>query len=381
MKRYLLICVFAVSASYIYAQSCAQKLSQFERNYEEGKLLDIPKGIEDLLSGKSCALTKEEEIRARALLTKTHIFRDEEAEADKAIRGLLKVDPEHVLDRQSDPRELFFLMDQFRTDPIIRAAIRFSVNAASVNVIEEHGTTSTGTGEGMPDDLPKFYNGKNSNGDDSYNLDRFDEDFNAVSGVATGFGIELMGERHIMNGIEVGVGAEYRLSQYNVDSFLEPSIITSVTNRQSFFRVPLLLRYTLWYDNHNHKIKPYVYLGGSPNFLLSATYVNATRNGGTAFSLAENNDLEEFDMVNTTDFSIFGGLGVKIRIKTHYLTVELRYDNALNNYINARERHANTSSNFDLAFVEDDLSLNVMSISVGWAHSIYSPKKLKEKKR
>ncbi len=33
---------------------------------------------------------------------------------------------------------------------------------------------------------------------------------------------------------------------------------------------------------------------------------------------------------------------------------------------------------FDTAFVEDDLGIDVISFSVGWTHSIYNPKKLKE---
>lgn len=379
MKRILLIGLFSLSVQQMYAQSCAQKLSKLERDYEEGKLLDIPSEIQNLLNGKSsCVLTKEESIRAKALLTKTYIFMDEEGKADDAMQDLLKTDPEHILDKQTDPREFFFLMDQFRTDPIFRIALRASLNIVNVNVITEHGTSSYDFGAGSPSDLPKFYNGKTSQGDDSFTLDRFEGDFNAVSGIATGFGVELMIERHLKKGVEIGLGFQYQLSQYNVDSYLTEGIVTSLTNRQSYIRTPILLRYTLWYDNHKHRFKPYGYAGASPNFLVSAKYLNGVRNGGTAYSLTTENDLVAFDMVNDFNLTVFGGVGVKIRIKTHYFTIEGRYDSALDNYINANNRFANQSSTFDAAFAEDNLSLNTISFSLGWAHSIYSPKKLKE---
>jgi hypothetical protein len=50
----------------------------------------------------------------------------------------------------------------------------------------------------------------------------------------------------------------------------------------------------------------------------------------------------------------------------------------LYNYINAENRWSqNPLSSYDLAFVEDDLSLDLMSFSVGYIYSIYNPQKIK----
>ncbi|MEP0367637.1 MAG: porin family protein [Cyclobacteriaceae bacterium] len=381
MKKLLLLAFFSVAITQLYAQNCAQRLSQAERDYEAGKLIDIPRVVLELLKGENgdynCELSKEEEIRARKLLTKTYIFTDREAQAENALIGLLKVDPEHPLDKQVDPRELFFLMDQFRTEPIFRVAFRAGTNINQVYVIGDQFSTASSGGS---QNFPKFYNGKTVNGNDDFELEDGGS-FSAQSGIAFGFTGELMMERHLLKGVEVGLGVQFRKSSYNVDAYLIPdaSFVTTVTNTQTYLRTPFLLRYNLFYNNHRHKLKPYVYGGASLDFLLSANYSEASRSGGTTFTLgSENADLTKKNQVNTLDYSIFGGAGVKLRINTHYLTLEGRYDNALNNYIDSNNRMASNSSNFDLAFVEDNLSLNNISITVGWAHSIYSPKKLKE---
>lgn len=381
MKKFLLISVCICPLFYVQAQTCTQKLSQAERDYEAGKLLQLPETIRELFAEdeKSDCLTHEEEIRAWKLLTKTYVFTDNEIEADNAIIGLLKSDPEHVLDKQVDPRELFFLMDQFRTDPILRIAIKIGANISAVNVIDGQQYSTAPTSGAY--NFPKFYNGKTSNGDDTYAIDGIAEDFVSQEGLAPGITFELSAERHIVKGLEVGLGVQYRQSNYNVESYIiGNNTYASLTNRQVYLRTPALLRYNLWYDDHEkHKLKPYVYMGASMDFLLSAKYVNASRSGGTSFTLQEEDaDLEQLNQVNELDYSIFGGMGVKLRVKTHYLTIEARYDNALNNYINPDNRFAKKSTVFDSAFMEDNLSLNNLSLTIGWSHSIYSPKKLKE---
>ncbi|MFY0599044.1 MAG: PorT family protein [Cyclobacteriaceae bacterium] len=390
MKNYLLLAACLMLFLRGYSQNCSQRLSQLERDYEAGKLLRIPEEVEKLLknedddSGYKCKLSKEEQVRAKKLLTKTYIFTDEEIKSEEALVDLLKTDPEHFLDKQVDPRELFFLMDQFQTDPIIRVALKVGVNTTFVNVIESFGTGPLG--EGISYD--KFYNGRTKSGDPDFEQivpgNEQPSEFPAPSTRSFGFSVELMAERHIKYGIEVGLGAQIRVSNYNIDAYIvDENTWTSATNKQVYFRTPLLVRYNLFYNKHKsdpakYRLKPYAFAGISADFLMSAQYVDASRSGGTSFTLDDNNDLTAKEQVNEFDYSIFFGFGVKYRIATHYLTADIRYDNARNNYINGDNRYANKSSVFDSGFVEDNLSLNVVSFNVGFTYSIYSPKKLKE---
>lgn len=373
LKRLSLILFLALlSSKAVQAQNCTQQLNRAEDDYEEGRLIQIPDVVNDLLRESDC-LSKEEKVRARKLLTKVYIFLDEEAKAEDAMIRLLKSDPEHILSPQFDPKELFFLMDQFRTDPIFRIAIKVGVNSSIINTF---GTYSTAN----PNDFPKFYNGQTIDGSGSFIYEG--QEYDASSDMGVGYSAELTLERHLVNGFEVGLGGQIRASRYNLEAFfLDQNLVTSLVNKQTYFRTPLFVRYNLWYDQHQkHKLKPYVFAGLSADFLLSAKY-QANRSGGTSYTLDKRDNLIEMEQVNTFDFSALVGVGVKFRVATHYLTLEARYDNAFNNYINAENRYSNRSSVFDLAIVEDNLSLNMMSITFGWTHSIYSPKKVQSKRK
>jgi hypothetical protein len=201
MFRYFVFCsVACFTFLTANAQNCTQQLNRVEDDFEAGRLLRIPEIIEILLDQDEC-LSKEEKIRARKLLTKVYIFLDEEAKAEYAMEGLLKADPEHILSRQLDPKELFFLMDQFRTDPIFRIALKVGVNASSVNLIGDYSTSN-------PANFPKFYNGKTADGASSFNYEN--QTFNSTSGAGVGYNAELSVEKYLDKGFEIGLGGQVR---------------------------------------------------------------------------------------------------------------------------------------------------------------------------
>ncbi len=383
MKRLLPLVILSVLAISAYGQNCTQKLNQAEDEYEAGRLVGIPASIQSCLSSKS--FSHEEEVRARKLLTQVYIFTDKEAKAEQALVELLKTEPEHRLDPQVDPAELFFLYNQYRTKPIFRIAARVSVNSSNPRVITDYGVQNTGS-------VPPFYNGKTVDGDAEYsvtNVVKIDgedsassQSFVGRSGLGLGVSFELLVERYFGKGFELGLGPQLRLSSYNVDNYSNLEGLGSQrTNQQTYLRAPLIGRYTYGYENRDQKLLPYAFLGVSFDYLMRAEYSEASRFGGTAYTLETGStdaDLLKSEQVNEVNFSLLGGLGMKFRVKTHFLTLEARYDNSLRNYINGENRYTNKTGLFDLGFAESDLSLNFLSVSLGWTHSIYSPKKLKE---
>ena len=367
------------STFFVSAQTWTQKLLIAERDYDAGRLVNIVDnisgGFEKSLGEKG--YTSEEKIRALKLITKVYIFIDNEPKSDEYMIKLLRADKEHNLDPKVDPAELYDLYRKFRSQPIFRIGLRVGVNKSYPNIINTFGTGNTGI-------VSKIYNGVGEPPNEA--------SINGGSG--TGFFINAMAERYLDWGLEVGLGLEFRNSQYSVDNYITYGdslqvngiseiaqfavLSTMVTHQQSFFRVPLLLRYNFKYDSDNSFV-PYIAAGASYDYLLDAKYLEGNRTGGTEYKFDSDLSLKDLDLIAKNNFSVFACLGLKMRIKTHFLTLEAKFNKALLNYINPNNRWSNNPlSTYDLAFVEDDLSLDMLSFSFGYTYSIYNPQKLKE---
>ena len=321
--------------------------------------------------------TREEKIRALKLITKVYIFMDNEPKSDEYMIKLLRADKEHNLDPKVDPAELYDLYRKFRSQPIFRIGLRVGVNKSYPNIINTFGTGNTGI-------VSKIYNGVGESPNEA----------SVNGGSGTGFFINAMAERYLNWGLEVGLGLEFRNSQYSVDNYITYGdslqvngiaeiaqfavLSTMVTHQQSFFRVPLLLRYNFKYDSDNSFV-PYIAAGASYDYLLDAKYLDGNRTGGTEYKFDSDLSLKDLDLIAKNNFSVFACLGLKMRVKTHFLTLEAKFNKALLNYINPNNRWSNNPlSTYDLAFVEDDFSLDMLSFSFGYTYSIYNPQKLKE---
>lgn len=348
-----LTCLLGVNAQ----QTCTQRLNQAEDDYAAGRLLDIPSALEGCLG---IGFSKEEEVRARKLLTLVYIFTDQQSKADAALINLLRADPEHRLDPREDPVELFFLYDQFRVAPIFRIGVKAGVNLTNVNVIQSYSTHN-----GLAQN--KFYNGKEAGGIG---------EFQSVQG--TGFNFEATIERYFDKGIEVISGVQWRVSKYNLDvETIDESfrLKTAAAHEQMYLRVPLIFRYNYGYSNRDQVFIPYGFLGVGYDYLLQSTYSNGERSPGAIYNTT-GIDTRSAGITNKHGISLIGGLGTKIRIKTHFLTVEAQYNNSRIAYTNDANLYQNQESIFDLGFVEDLVSIDLFMFSVGWTQSIYSPKKL-----
>ncbi|MEQ8473161.1 MAG: outer membrane beta-barrel protein [Marinoscillum sp.] len=362
--RLTLLTIFLGLGFYSFSQTCTQRLKQAESDYEAGRLLGIPGQLDNCL--KMGLFSKEEQVRARKLLTLVYIFTDQESKAEIAMIELLKADAEHRLDPQVDPAELYFLYDQFRTAPIFRIALRIGTNINNPSIIGDYGTFNVNTHR-------NFYNGKTSDGEDQYTVDG--ETYTANSGISLGLYAELMFEKEVKKGLEVIFGPQFRISSYNVDSYVnQPQVNTTAVNQQRYLRGPLSARYTFRSGDRDNRILPYVHAGASFDYLVSAT-TEGNRSGGLSKTLATDNLLNT-DQVRKINYSVFGGVGIKFRHKTNFITFEARYDQSLRNYIDGDNRHDNQEFVFDFAYVEPATVLNLISFSAGYTFSIYNPKKL-----
>ncbi|MEO9484484.1 MAG: outer membrane beta-barrel protein [Ekhidna sp.] len=369
MKKLLIALTLTLGYFGAVAQSssqCARALSQAELAFEQGRLSDIINNYSDANSGFTKCLDNdvfsiEEEIRAYKLLTKAYLFQDNEEKAEEMFVKLLKVDKEHQLSPE-DPAELYLLKDKFKTEPILRIAIRGGFNKTLPKVIQEFNTFQSGS---------KRYNEKGND-----------------TGLGVGFWAEVLAERHLTKGIEVAAGLQYRITTYEIEGEMIVNDLNYVAkNTSNMLRVPILVRYSLNYDSKDDDgnrvgFLPYAFIGGSFDLTLSAKYIDARRTGGTAYTLPVSSaDLKAESQVRSSNISILAGIGSRFRIgraEVDFFSIELRYDNSLLNYINPDNRWANEDLNYGVGHVEDDLTLNTLSISFGYTRSLYIPRKRKQ---
>lgn len=351
-----------VGTSIAQNSACSARLTRAEEAFDQGRLQDVLNELnKDDRGARQCfgEFSIDERIRAEKLLTKVYLFMDNQPEAENSLIDLLKVDKEHQL-AKNDPSELHFLYSQYKTEPIFRIGLRAGVNHGFTTRLQSHNT----------------FQGTNKD----YNPD----------GLSIGINVEALVERHIKSGIEVGAGVQFRAAQYKVKGnlLIDSKLLNyDIANQSTMLRFPLLVRYNFNYDKKNaegirlNKMF-YVFAGGSFDYVLNATYLNSARNGGTAFTLTdEDGSLTDINQVTGTNASIFGGIGVKLRFgrsKVDFLILEARYDNGLFNYIDPDNRYANPELNFSTTHVEDDLTLNTVTFTVGYTKSFYNPKKRKQ---
>lgn len=326
---------------------CTRSLNEAEDEFERGRLLDIPSMLSFCLQRNS--FSKEEKIRAYKLLTKVYIFSDEEEKAEEALVKLLRADPEHQLNNLFDPAELFYLYNKFRVTPIFRLALKLGVNFSGINVIDEFST---------------------------YTISSGNREYESRLGINAEFSIE----RHLAKGLEVAGAFQFSSSQFTVqESFVNTDLSFTVNETQTWIKIPVFARYNFFYQSKKDLL-PYVTGGFSTNLLFAAEFVDSERRGGTQRSINGFNLLQDNER-NRLNFSLFAGGGVKIRTnKVHFFTLEARYEVSLLNYVNSESRFTNSSSTFGLSYVPDNLSLNFLSFSLGYTHSIYNPKKKRKLK-
>jgi len=351
MIRGLYFAFIFLLAGYTYAQqSCSQRLNRAEDLYNSGRLLEIPALIQDCFDDDD-KFTEGEKIRARKLLTKVYVFTDNEPAAEIEFVALLGVDPVHEL-QPEDPSELKVMKNKFRTWPIYRLEGKVGGNLALMGIEQSFSAFSAGAGE-------KSYD----------------------ASLGLGFQIEVDITRHWQKGIEFGAGFQFRVSKYTVLSAPDGEageFETDITNSQTTLRFPIFVRYNLNYDSKTKKLIPYVFAGGSFDYLIKASYSDASRSGGTAFSIGgTDGDLIASGQVNQSNYSVFGGIGGKLKIKKgNFIFAEARFDKSLKLYNVPNERYSNPAITGDLQYVEDDVFLDMVSINAGFIFSVFKPEKL-----
>lgn len=333
---------------------CAQKLSEAEDKFDQGKFYEIP----DLLS--ICinnGFSREERIRAYRLLTITYLYLDYPSKADDSYLELLKLSPEFDINEESDPRELINHHQKFTTRPFVYLMAKGGANSTYYNAIFDISMVNSTPGS---------------------------QDVRPLVGYNLGLGAEFTLYKNLH------LGTELLLTQKSFEYSNEYFQTRKAGNEQEFYQVSTLRQfYTgveipvyLKYSFYKPKISPFIYFGASPSFLLAARFQNMNR---VIQAEDENNreiaDIDIYEFRRKFNYALLGGVGVKYKIGINYLTLEMRYQTSMFDYVDPKDRWNSSSAKskslkYPLGYVDDYFKLSNVSVMAGFVYPLYKPRKI-----
>jgi hypothetical protein len=332
-------------SSHYYAigqSTCAQTLRLGQSVYDQGRLHELPQLLEGCLRN---GFSDQEKANAYKLLTLTYIYLEEPEKADESMLALLRLDHEFKINDAVDPAEFVALYKTFRTAPIYRIGAKLGSSISQPNVVS--------------------YNPVNS-GASNY---EYGFGFNATLSAE----IPLTFNKALTINPELGLAIKSFQYLGEVKDFNE-SIVSTTTGKetQNWISLPLSVQYKIT----KSKLNPYIGLGGTVDYLLSAN-INSVMLRPTNQSIEERSfqsqPLRENININAT-----ASAGMKTPIKGGFLTAEVRFYYGLSK-INSRETLLDNQFLInDYQYADGIFRLNALSLTVGYAYNIFNPIKLKK---
>ena len=355
-RKLVVIALFLLGINYSQAQDeCELSLIRATDEFNAGHLYGIPSILNECLSKN-----QNEEWRQRAylLLAETYLLLEDPIGAENAYLEVLRANPEFETDPHRDPIDLVYLSKKFTATPIFAFFGMLGPNTSVIRVIHD---VRVG-GEAQTKQSYKLRAGWQVGGGVEYN-------YNSKISISAGFNYAFTGFEHVTT----------HLFGANKD-------IVEFLDRQTWASVPVSIRFS----DDQGKIRPYVLAGYSLNILLRdrgvLTVINrddrlTTGEGETQELSSSENETPNFNLGDhrqSLNGSFLLGGGIKYKYKLNYLFVDMRYAFGTKNLTSVENRFSNYTEGLPYPYVDDDFRMDNLSISFGYIHPLYKPRKLKK---
>lgn len=353
----LLTCVLTTYGQ----EDCDQTIGHAETEFNAGHFYSIPGILKDCLEHGN--LSSGQSVRAYMMLCQAYLIIDDPIAADDSYLKLLRADPEFVPNEKDHPIDVVYLSKKFTATPVFTPHFRLGANTSLF-----HSIYST-----SPQPYPTSTN----------NTLRI--------GFQAGAGIDW----NITDELALCGEADIALKGYKrVTSGIAGGDVQSVVSNQWWLDVPFYLKYTYKWKPH---LRIFGYGGYALNYLISARndflYTDNKATGQQV--VAEGPSQQVTYQSNSLNHSIVIGAGLKYKISHDFLYVDLRYMGGINNQILVNQMYYANPSNVDKSqignpdyylstnvtkyrYASDLFRLDNVSISFGYVHPIYNPRKVKK---
>lgn len=331
----------------LIAQDCTETLQQARNKYTDGEIATIPDLLDACIKN---GFTKEEKVQAYKLIIQVYIFEDKIEEAEQILLKLKKADPVYQIDYENDGAEFIDLFNQYQTTAFLTIGLFGGFNFPIMQIIEPY-----------------------TLGD----LNNYNPEYK-TSGTSFQAGLRFLYQPY--TNIEVQFDPFFMRSSIsytsgNVDDIYGANLDEhNFTETMSLIHFPLSVVYNYPLDN----FVPYVSAGFDLAMLINSTTTPARNyEDGIQLDDATGSDISLTDLEHRTSLTkdIITGIGVKYKFPMFYLFFDFRYQFALDNLVDDRNRYSNPEFNYEYRYIDDDIKKYNFVISLGVAYSFYTHKK------
>lgn len=380
MLRYICLCfclIWSLRPSlWAQAQNCVQILAEAQEALDQGDPFTMPSILQEQCLDEFNWLQKVQFYR---LLTLSFLFQEEEALARESMQELLKLDPEFPY-RADDPVEWRNLYNKLNPRPYMALRSQIGINGSFLNDLNTYATDNTleptsniarspGLGYQIALGADFFLRSPKV---------KFNEEGKAIPSIQRikwELGTELSFQQNAYRFRHTAP-----LSTLNLPSARFAQL--SFREVQQWFTGSIWLRYNITKSNitvgKRGRIFPFAY-AGLTGYMSSYIVVDELSritlgpNGQqSAASIADpsvvvlnQGQRERFNM------GIPLGVGITYKRRVHYFQFDLRTNIGLTNIVNPQNRYYSGPLLYRFGYVDSDLSLNLLTISLSYRYAFY----------
>jgi hypothetical protein len=320
------------------AQDCELTLERAQKLYDNGIIEDIPKMLIPCIEQ---GFTPEDRLRAYKLLILSYLFDQNIGEADKSMLNFLKDYPEYEL-QKTDPAEFSQLFNTYRVSRIFSIGFSLGGNLTFPLLIKSYATNNQ--------NLTGTYQNSGMGYEGGFKLNFY---------LASHLGLNFEGYYFVNS-------YAYSLSQPGEQQIHSKEIQTKL-------EFPL----TISYHFGKNKLLPYISIGGSVDYLISA------RQNQDLFIISQNTHVSGNNINITSrrqqyNYNGIIGCGVKYKITRGFIFFDARWKQNILNQVVSSKRF-NTTESFIYQNPDDNFYLNNLVFSAGYMHSFFKAKKKNSK--
>jgi len=328
----------------VSAQSlCAEALTQAQKLYDDGMLVQAREKITKCLKTPDNGFTKEEKARAYRLLTLIHLYADQTAEAENSMIQMLTINPDYRLNPANEVAEFIKLYQQYRTTPIVTLGVNIGVNRNTAVSVKSFSTDTD-------NQSATFHSNQ------------------------TGISFGISSNYHLSKSWEVSFDVIYNTRRFAQSQSLFGFTTLNITETQTMMDFPL----SLGYQTGGYKLKYLVQAGVVAHYLFSSS-IEANR-----FNFQNVGSPMAGQAISVTDMRYSGlaysgllGIGLRYKIPRGFLMLKGQYQYGLTNQVLPAKRYANNELLFRYGYLDDNFRLNQLTLQISYLYAFYQPKKLR----